>query len=688
ENGTSPTAWKVTLDFSTLQGSITPDLAGTLYTVPTNLIRKMRWTYAADVQPAAFSRSEFSVAVTNWTVTGTNRTYSVAGPGSLRLEDHDASMIFSGAWTEVRGNYSGGTIHKTTTPGDSLSCTYGATQSHTLYVGLRYTGTGGVISIVVDGQPAVYINVAIPVEDTLFRYSLGTLAAGAHTVTATHTGATGTEVYFDFLELASPTADLPVVENQSVVTLATDWDTLHCISIPPERTAWMLKSLHFTGRANHYVGALWFYELVRIGHAYSSATVTFSGTPAPSEYVTLTLGQSGQPPSSDTVLQKQIQVGDTADTIALVFSQELNRGYTGVWASVAGNVLTITARTMGLAGDTNTLTATTTSSGFTATASGSTFSGGADGNWRTDLTASPALNRALRDWSAAYFAELLAYGIDAAAAFSMELQHGDPSATAGIAQVGPEGDAILLPTPALQTNFSPTSLAFWREVYAEMAEIQVAAGCTPYLQFGEVQWWYFPNDGLGANFSGMPFYDAWNLAAFAALYGHALASITQNTVDPALYPDEVAYLPTVIGNFTDAIMSFVRATQPTCRFEVLYPTDVNQTAFNQAINYPAGAWTPSALTCLKTEAFGFTYGRNLDQSWATLDFGTALGFTAAQRSHLVGAGDSTTAWLKEVRGAEGKRFESVVLFAIDQFCLIGYGVPLPDGLRRSFRIGR
>jgi hypothetical protein len=202
-----------------------------------------------------------------------------------------------------------------------------------------------------------------------------------------------------------------------------------------------------------------------------------------------------------------------------------------------------------------------------------------------------------------------------------------------------------------------------------------------------VQWWYFPNDGLGTNFSGMPFYDAWNRAAFAAQYGHALATITQNTVDPASFPDEAAYLPAVIGNFTSAIMSFVRATQPSCRFEVLYPTDVNQTPFNRAINYPA-VWTPAALTCLKTEAFGFTFGRNLDQSWATLDFGEALGFAAAQRSHLVGVGDSTTAWLKEVRGAEGKRFDSVVLFALDQFCLIGYDVPLRGGLRRSFRIAR
>jgi hypothetical protein len=506
-------------------------------------------------------------------------------------------------------------------------------------------------------------------------------------VVATHTGAAGTEVYFDFLELAVPSADLPVIQSQSVVTLATDWDTLHCISLSPERTAWMLASLNFAGRANHYVGALWFYELTRVGHVYASATVTFSGTPAANAYVTVTLGQVGQPSLLDTILQKQIHVGDTADTIALAFAQELNRGYTGVWANATGSLLTITARTMGLAGDSNTLAATTTSGGFTATASGSSFAGASDGSWRTDLTASPALNRAVRDWSTAYFAVLVGHGIDAAASFSMELQHGDPSAAAGIAQMGPAGDPILLPTPSLQTNFSPTSLAFWKVVYEEMAAIQAAAGLVPYLQFGEVQWWYFPNDGLGTNFSGMPFYDAWNLATFAALYGHPLATITLNTVDPAAYPDEAAYLPTVIGNFTAAIMSFVRATQPACRFEVLYPTDVNQTAFNRAINYPAAAWTPVALTCLKTEAFGFTFGRNLDQVWATLDFGSALGFPAAQRSHLVGVGDSTAAWLKEVRAAEGKRFESVVLFAIDQFCLIGYDVPLPGGSRRSFRTG-
>jgi hypothetical protein len=198
---------------------------------------------------------------------------------------------------------------------------------------------------------------------------------------------------------------------------------------------------------------------------------------------------------------------------------------------------------------------------------------------------------------------------------------------------------------------------------------------------------YFSTDGLGVSYSGMPFYDSWNTAQFAAAYGHPMGIIATNTVDPASYPDEVAYLPAVIGNFTTAIMSYVRGTYATCRFEVLYPTDVNQTSFNKAINYPA-AWMPATLTVLKTESIGFTLARNLDQSLQTIEFGASLGFPASQRSQLVSIGDATTPWIKEVRMAQGMHFESVVLFALDQFCLIGYPAPLPKSARRVVRSAR
>jgi hypothetical protein len=215
-----------------------------------------------------------------------------------------------------------------------------------------------------------------------------------------------------------------------------------------------------------------------------------------------------------------------------------------------------------------------------------------------------------------------------------------------------------------------------------MATVLVAAGLTPYLQFGEVQWWYFPDDG-----SGMPFYDDYTTSTFLAQYGHAMTVITTNTVDPQTIPQEAAFLPGLIGSFTSQIRSFVRATYPTCRFEVLYPTDVNNTPLNLVINYPTGDWTPANLNCLKTESFTYTLERNVDLANTTITAGVGRGFLPSQRSYLVGISDSSTSWLKEVRLAEAAGLESVVLFALDQFCLIGYSLPLSTGMRRSAQLG-
>jgi hypothetical protein len=273
------------------------------------------------------------------------------------------------------------------------------------------------------------------------------------------------------------------------------------------------------------------------------------------------------------------------------------------------------------------------------------------------------------------------YGIEVAAAFSMELQHGDPSPEEGIAQRYPNGAPALLSTPALQTNFSPASTEFWKEVYREMADVLQQAGQNPYLQFGEVQWWYFASDG-----SGMPFYDGYTQARFQSAYGRPMVEIVNHLVDPAISVEEVQFLPTLIGEFTSTVMNHVRTTHPACRFEVLYPTDVNDTALNSLINYPS-SWSSSTLDCIKTESFTYTLQRNLDKAMSTVQRGQALGFPPNQRSFLVGIGDSTTAWAKEVNYARAEGLESIVLFALDQFCLIGYPVPLPSGIGRSLYQG-
>ncbi len=673
--GQSPTKWRITLNLGALTA-----IDGRA--VPMQYARKLRWTHAAELQSGAYQRSEFQVQVSNWTVTGTNRAYKVAGVGSRRIEDTAGEIQYTGTWNSSKGNFSGGTIRHTTTTGDGLSCAYTSPQSHALYLGTRLTFNGSQITITVDQQAPRTENLYIAGEDTLARIPLGQLGPGTHTVSASHSGPAGSYFYFDFLEIGIETTDLATFAADTKLTLATDWDTDHSISLPAERTAWLIHKLGFDGRVNHYVGALWFYELDRPGHSYASGTVGFIGTPVFSQITEVRIGRLGEPASSDTVLQHLNRIGDTAETIAKAFELELNRGYTAIRAQANGTQLTIYARAMGADGNNVTIAASPTSGGFTAQASGATLTGGVDGAWRTDLAAVPRLNRAVRDWSLAFYTALKNYGLDVTAAFSLELQHGDPAPAAGIAQRYPDGSAVLLNTPALQTNFSPTSAAYWQQVHLEMAGILAQAGHQPYLQFGEVQWWYFPLVG-----SGMPFYDDYTKNTFQTTYGHPMQVIPSNTSDPALYPEETAFLPQLIGAFTTQVMNFVRATHANCRFEVLYPPDVNDTPLNRLVNYPTAAWTPANLNCLKTESFTFTFLRNLDLSLASIRHGIGLGFPPNQRSYLVGIGDSTTQWGKEVRMVRSDNVESVVLFALDQFCLIGYAAPLPAGMRRSAALG-
>jgi hypothetical protein len=129
----------------------------------------------------------------------------------------------------------------------------------------------------------------------------------------------------------------------------------------------------------------------------------------------------------------------------------------------------------------------------------------------------------------------------------------------------------------------------------------------------------------------------------------------------------------------------VRQSYPDAHFEVLYPPDVNDTALNRIINLPTAYWTPANISCLKTENFTYTGDRNLNQARASIELPMQLGFAPSQSSHLVGISDYTTPWKKEQRLAAS--LESVVLFALDQFCLMGYGLPLSRGLRRGQFMG-
>ena len=176
-----------------------------------------------------------------------------------------------------------------------------------------------------------------------------TYAAGAHTITLTNAGSAGELFYFDFVEAAVPTTTLPTFSNEPRMTLATDWDTKHSLALAPERTAWLIDTLGFAARCESLRGRAVVLRIGEFGATYMrSATVTFTGGPDTDPAVTYSVTLTG---SGRGRLTKLIHMGDTAETLALAYANELNNGYMSFWASASGNVLTITARTMGTAGN-------------------------------------------------------------------------------------------------------------------------------------------------------------------------------------------------------------------------------------------------------------------------------------------------------------------------------------------------
>src|SRR5262249_43503569 len=156
-------------------------------------------------------------------------------------------------------------------------------------------------------------------EDVLIRVPLGQFpATDRRTVTVTHTGSDGEDVFFDFLEIAMASGELPSFAETPITTLATDWDTDHSLAIAPERTAALIDTLGLRGRANHYVGAMWWYELCNPDNRYASGTIEFAGAPVFGGRTEITI--------AGVTISHLNYITDTAATIAKCFEQLITAG--------------------------------------------------------------------------------------------------------------------------------------------------------------------------------------------------------------------------------------------------------------------------------------------------------------------------------------------------------------------------
>jgi len=220
------------------------------------------------------------------------------------------------------------------------------------------------------------------------------VGAGEHTVSLRLKSAG--HFYFDFLEAAVPSDvpdPLPAIDN---IAPALDYSTDHTYKLPPARILWMFDQLGFAGPMNEYIGVFWWNQRQRVEAVIPSVAVTFAGQFLPDDQVFVSIG--GQ------TCGKTVFPNEDGALIARHFQYFINSTYVGVWAAVAENVLTITARSPRPAYS-YTFQAWKESgqgSGGTVTSTGS-LENGEPGRWVVDPSQMPALNRGARDWHLDFF---------------------------------------------------------------------------------------------------------------------------------------------------------------------------------------------------------------------------------------------------------------------------------------------
>jgi len=717
--GVDPTTVHVSIPFSTAFGA------------NATKVRQLWLTLAPQLtNGAAYASQEWTAAFANWSITDPSghRALKIAGPGSVRVESRDDWSRFTGSsWVEEASNQAGGTgwfsggfAKRANATGDTVTVRYSCQHAHDLYIGTSLYKDRGIVSVSLDGGSATALDCFLWTEPPLVtrRIVRSGVAAGNHTLTITVTGAKhtaagawdnaslGTYFYFDYLE-AAVLSDVPdPAATYANVMPATDFDTDHGYKMSPQRLVWMLDKLGFRGALDHYLGVFWWNQRVRSGGSFHSATVTFAGWASlaeKSQQLKLQFGGATQGDSAGTYLIRQYLPTDTDASLAQAFADYVNETLIGVWASVAGAVLTITARSPVY--DFNFWAFSSSTDGtatFGTMAKTGDLHAGTEGTWLIDDTHTPVLNRGATDWHADLWSEVHAKGWGAVASFSMELVNPPDAPISGhvYAQRYRDGTAVLTDTgfgglQSTQCTFNATVRDYQKVAFKEMAGLMAAAGLTPWLQFGEFLWWFFPGQ-TPTDTKGMAFYDVDTNAAAAAGtgLGRQLATFTWPTDDPAVFGyADANFLAARIKAHTDAISAYVKASYPTAKFELLWPYDVNYPTptaiagmggrLNRYVNLPVQfqAKSGSGLDRIKMEGLAFGASeRNFTQARETARFPytSPLTWSKADTAFLFPWFNGGCPWPMEYLLAVNEGSPLVNMWAFDHLCLMSWPIPLPS----------
>jgi hypothetical protein len=481
--------WNISLDFTAL------GIAN---------VRQAWFTFAPQLPASsAYADTEWTATFSNWSTSDPNNIgiLQIAGPDSLRVGNADSGCAYSAAGWSVQSanNYWRGFSRVTSTPGSSVTVSYSSAQIHDLYLGTSLYSDRGIVSVSVDGSASTtldcYLNTGSEVVTR--RLLISALPAGSHSVTITlssakNSASSGYNFIFDYIEAAVPTPNIPdAFVTYPNVSPALDYDTDATYKMSPQRILWQLAKLGFQGHINEYLGVFWWNQRVRAGATWQSVTVTLGGTWATNDYAELNIG--------GFIMRKSVITWDTTQTIADHFVYYINSATVAVWAAITGDSqFTIYTRTPNWSEPVS--ASPSPGSSGTLTLSSATGVSGTPGIWQVDPTASNPLNFAVRQWHTDLFLQIYAAGMLITTSFSMELVYPPDDGTLANAWVARFYDGTPVTTDtgfanlvSSQCAFIPNMTAFQQQVYLAMATLQSAAGLTPWLQFGEFLWWFYPS---------------------------------------------------------------------------------------------------------------------------------------------------------------------------------------------------
>ncbi|MBC7925839.1 MAG: hypothetical protein H7039_09300 [Bryobacteraceae bacterium] len=663
--GTSTGSWHLTLDFAALN---------------LKQVRLMWMTFAPKLaNSAAYADTEWEASFTNWTLSGpeTLRRLSVAGPGTVRVEDADAWCTYTGSWELEQGFFSEGYARKALAAGSKVRIKYASTSVHDLYIGTSLFSTAGSLTATVDGIATTPVDCRLSVDAPVNtrRKLKAAVPAGEHIVELTAFSG----FRFDFLE-AAVAGDLPApLPADPRVSPALDYSTDHTYKLPPARIHWIFDQLGFAGPMNEYIGVFWWNQRKRENALIGQVQITFAGTFADGETIFLRFGTG----PSTLMFGKSVFPADTPETIAKHFALFLNGSSVGVWAAVSGTTLTITSRSPRPAYRIPFSTQVASAAG-TVTMTGALDTGDA-GAWVIDVEQTPALNRGARDWHADMFRECKRRNRQIVVAESMELVN-PPE---GFGAVYPdnkivETDIGFGSLKSTHCNFGPAMRNYQIAALTHIASLMSAAGLVPEIQLGEFLWWFFTNRTAQNPNGGMAFYDTDTKTAAQAALGRQLTTFRSPDDDPSVNGGaDMRFLRSRLHAHVTAIMSAVRSAHPGTQFELLFPYDVNYPTptgvhqlggrLNSTVNLPT-EWhnkASSGFDRIKTEALDFgAWCRDLNLSSETIELPRKLGWERENIRHLVPIFQPGYAWDKQVAMALAE-CPIVNLWAWDHICLFG-----------------